>query len=149
MKHGKSDSRLYGCWLDMKQRCYNSNNDDYHTHGGKGVTVCQEWQGENGAKNFIEWSIANGYRDDLTLDRIDNNGNYCPENCRWADAVTQANNRSTNHLITYNGKTQTMKQWAIEYNIPYCTLQMRIVRGWSVEKALTTPVQTAKQNKAP
>lgn len=96
---------------------------------------------KNSFESFYEWAINNGCKKELSIDRIDNNGNYYPENCRWATKKEQANNRRSNHLITYNGRTQNILAWSEEKNIPYATLQARISRyKWSVEKALETPI---------
>lgn len=100
--------------------------------------VCDAWLSFDA---FRDWSLSNGYKDDLTLDRIDGSKDYCPENCRWVDWEVQQNNRCNNHLITFNGKTQTMSQWAREIGLKPKTLSRRINdKGWSVEKALTTPL---------
>ena len=124
-------------WRAMKERCYNSKCEAYHNYGGRGIIVCDEWL--HNFKAFYDWSITNGYRDDLTIDRIDVNGNYEPSNCRWVTRLTQANNQRTNHLITYKGETHTMAEWAKIKHISYGALRQRLYRKWSIEKALNTP----------
>lgn len=131
----RKQERLYGIWKGIKVRTYNTHHKDYKYCGAKGVTICDEW--DKSYEAFKEWALNNGYRDDLTIDRIDNSGNYCPENCRWADLYTQANNKSNNHLITYNGKTQNMTQWAREIGVRRELIKDRLKSGWSVEDALT------------
>ena len=119
----------------MRQRCYNPKNKRYKEYGARGVTVCEEWL--NNFEAFYEWAIANGYRDNLTIDREDANKNYEPSNCRWITAKEQANNKRNNNYITYNGETHTIAEWAEIYNIKYSTLYQRINRyGWSVDRAL-------------
>lgn len=135
-KHGKGNTRIYEIWCNIKTRCYNKSNKRYLDYGGRGITVCDEWLHDFQA--FYDWSMANGYRDDLTIDRIDNNKGYLPDNCRWVTQKEQQNNRRNNHLITYNGKTQTLAQWADEIGLSYKTIQSRIKRGWNIEKALNT-----------
>lgn len=131
----RRQERLYGIWKGIKVRTHNTHHKDYKYCGAKGITICDEW--DKSYEAFKEWALNNGYRDDLTIDRIDNSGNYCPENCRWADLYTQANNKSNNHLITYNGKTQNMTQWAREIGVRRELIKDRLKSGWSVEDALT------------
>lgn len=141
-KHLMSDSRLYSIWDLMKQRCFNVNRKEYPNYGGRGITICVEWLE---SKNFIDWSLNNGYADNLTLDRIDNDGDYCPENCRWVDRKTQQNNRRNNRLITYNGITKTITEWANDNGLPYYVLKKRLdILGWSFEKAISEPIRNNK-----
>lgn len=139
--------RLYGIWRGMKERCYSPKHINYHRYGGRGITVCEEWI--NSFQEFYDWAMANGYADDLTIDRKDNDGNYEPGNCRWATQKEQANNRRTNVKITYDGKTMDIKQWADELGICYTTLFFRITNGWPVEKAFNEPIITTLRNRYP
>lgn len=107
--HGKTHTRLYRIWEGMKSRC--GSTKDYYKWW-KDISVCEEWQE---FESFYQWAISNGYRDNLTIDRIDNNGNYEPSNCRWATLKTQANNRSSNRYMTYNGVTKRMTEWMREF----------------------------------
>lgn len=137
LQHGLSNTRIHNIWDGMKDRCTNPNSVSYSNYGGRGITICDEWR--NNFLSFYNWSIENGYADNLSIDRIDVNGNYEPENCRWADAKTQANNARRNHTLTYHGKTMTISQWADEKGMSYSKLKSRINKcGWSVEKALET-----------
>ena len=127
----------------MKNRCYNKNDSHYPRWGGRGIQICSEWLFD--FDNFREWALYNGYADNLTIDRINNDGNYCPDNCRWVTVAEQNNNQRTNRLITYNGKTQNLKQWSKELHINYGTLLSRLDESkWSIEKAFTTPVKEGK-----
>lgn len=142
-KHGMSDSRLYTIWALMKYRCNNPNRKEYADYGGRGIRVCKEW---NDPQNFIDWALNNGYSDDLTLDRIDNNSGYCPENCRWVTKSVQMNNRRTCRYITHNGETKTISQWAKEKGMRYIQLKRRIDNyGWSIERALDEPLHSQKK----
>lgn len=114
--HGMSESRLYECWRDMRNRCYLKTRYDYHRYGGRGIKVCEEWK--NSFEEFMKWALSNGYKDDLTIDRIDVNKDYCPENCRWVDRKTQAINRRTSILIEYKGKKLCLKGWAELFDKP-------------------------------
>ena len=121
----------------MKSRCYNKNNKDYADYGGRGITIYPEWR--NSFIAFYNWAMSNGYNEPLEIDRIDNSGNYEPSNCRWVTRKEQNNNTRHNHLITFNGETHTMKEWANIKNIPYTTLASRInILHWDIEKALNT-----------
>ena len=139
------NTRLYDIWVNMKQRCFNQNDQAYQNYGGRGIAVCDEWKDDFQA--FYDWSVSNGYQDGLSIDRINNDGNYSPENCRWTDRNVQNRNRRNNHKITYNGVTKTVVEWAEEKNIPYELLLNRLNKlGWSVERALTTPIEKRMHN---
>ena len=139
-KHGLHDSRLYGIWSGMRQRCEDINASNYSRYGGRGIAVCEEW--EKDFQAFYDWSVRNGYAENLTIERIDNEGNYCPENCRWTTTKEQANNKRNNHLISHKGETHTLTQWAEIKGINAGTLWSRINDyGWDIEKALTAPVR--------
>ena len=102
-------TRLYGIWVGMKGRCYNEHDARYERYGRRGISVCEEWK--ESFEAFHNWAILNGYNDNLTIDRIDNNGNYSPENCRWATQKEQSRNRSTNINITIGNSTRTLTEW--------------------------------------
>lgn len=136
--HKLSKTRIYHIWAKIKHRCYNNHNNRYHCYGGRGITVCDEWK--NDFMSFYNWSMQNGYNDTLTIDRIDVNGNYEPNNCRWATYVEQGTNTRSNHLITYNGETHCLSEWCRILNLNYArTINRLNVYNWSVEKAFTTP----------
>lgn len=135
-----TDSKLYKIWNSMKCRCYTVSSGAYFKYGAKGIRMCDEWK--NDFMAFYNWALANGYSDELTIDRIDYRGNYEPSNCRWASIRTQANNKSNVRKYEYNGELHTMTEWSEIMNINYGALWERLnVLGWSVEKALTTPVR--------
>ena len=139
--HGMSTSRLARILHSMRQRCTYEKSINFADYGGRGIRVCEEWT--RNADAFFTWASANGYADDLTIDRIDVNGDYSPENCRWASMKEQQNNRRNNVVIEFRGKTQTAKQWAEELGIKYTTLRHRQKAGWSMEKIAATPVAVA------
>lgn len=140
--HGKTKTRLYNIWSSMRERCYCKTASAYKYYGGKGIGICEEWQDYSA---FEKWALENGYdptakSHQCTIDRIDSSKGYSPDNCRWVDSTVQSNNVSNNIRITYEGKTQTLAQWAREKDLPYHFLYDRIVvYGWSAEKAFTQP----------
>lgn len=139
-KHGFSQTRIYNIWKGIIRRCTCPKDKDYARYGAVGKGVCSEWLGDDGAKRFIEWAVAHGYSDGLTIDRIDNSKGYNPENCHWVDVKSQANNRKNNRLITYNGETHTVQEWAEIKGIKHSCLLYRL-NHWGVEKSLETAVQ--------
>lgn len=137
VKHGLSNTRLHKIWHSMYCRCYYTSTNQYKNYGGRGIKVCEEWKHIQGFINFYNWAINNGYKETLTLDRIDNNKGYCPSNCRWITPKEQSNNRRNNVYYTFNGETKTSKQWCELYNISQTTLSDRLKRGWTLQQALT------------
>ena len=142
IKHNKSNTRLYNIWEHMKHRCNNPNSKRHEFYYDKGIKVCDEWQ--NDFMNFYNWAINNGYQDNLTIDRINNDGNYEPNNCRWATVTEQNNNQSTNIKIKYNNNIYTMKQFCKKYNLKRETLDYRLKNNWDIEKIINTPTQSKK-----
>ncbi len=141
-KHGGKGTRLYSIWIDMNRRCNDPKAPHYENYGGRGIRVCVAW---SDFAVFREWANDNGYDDRLTIDRIDNNEGYSPENCRWTTIKTQENNRRNNTLLTLNKETRTLSQWAEITGIHRATISRRIfVYGWPVERALTEPVRKNK-----
>lgn len=143
--HGESQTRLYNIWCGIKNRTSKSTDakhkKDYYD---RGIRICKEW--EHSFETFRDWALSHGYKDNLTIDRIDNDGNYCPENCRWTTNYVQSNNRRSNRNYTFNGKTQNISQWARELDISEDMLRDRLViLGWSVEDALLKPSQRRQQ----
>lgn len=136
-RHGDSKSRLYKIWSGMKNRCYCKSHHEFQNYGGRGISVCDEWMNY---ANFKKWAISSGYVDDknCTLDRENNDLNYCPDNCRWASGTVQSNNRRNNVHITFNGIDHTLAEWSKIVGIKQDTISYRIKHGWSIEKALTT-----------
>lgn len=136
--HGMTKTRLYNIWRVMLKRCDYGKATNYKNYGAKGIQVCLEWYD---FKKFKEWSIGHGYADDLTIDRIDNNKGYAPENCRWVDMKAQGRNNCRNKCLTFRGETHCLMEWSEIMGINYRTLQNRInLYGWSIERAFTTPV---------
>lgn len=136
IKHGLHRTRLYNIWCGMKERCSIPSSCCYKYYGGRGITVCSEW---NDFSAFMEWALSHGYTDNLTIDRKDTNGNYCPENCRWITLKEQQSNKRSNHYIEFNGERLMLKDWAQRIGISHATLLERIERWGSIEEALTIP----------
>lgn len=137
--HGMSHTRLDRIYRKMRNRCYREKDEAYRYYGLKGIAVCDEWLTDPAA--FFDWAKQNGYADNLTLDRIDRNGNYEPQNCRWVTMKEQCSNRSTNRYLTFNGETKTVTQWAETIGVKSNLIFDRLERGWSVEDALLKPKQ--------
>lgn len=140
--HGMSQTRLYEIWKNMKRRCYKETNSRYENYGGRGIIICDEWK-----DNFIpfyNWAMANGYNDNLTIDRENVDGNYEPSNCRWATWQEQSYNTTRTHHLTFNGKTQCISEWAKELDLTCSAIQHRLQRKWNLNKILTTPLRTIK-----
>ena len=135
VKHNQTSSKLYMIWKTMKQRCYNPKNKSYKNYGGREISICDEWI--NDFNSFYNWSIENNYKEGLSIDRIDNNGNYEPSNCRWTTRKTQSNNTRTNRYITINEQTKTLAEWCEVYNMKYQTVHSRLKKGYNILDALT------------
>lgn len=131
---GGKTSRLFSIWKGMKQRASNPNTKMFKRYGGRGIVLCEEWK--NDFAKFKEWALDNGYEDNLTIDRINNDGNYEPSNCRWADWVTQSRNKSDNTWITIDKETKTLSEWCEISPNKRNTVRGRIQRGWDPKKAV-------------
>jgi len=150
LKHGESRTRLNAIWREMRYRCNTPTADAYPDYGGRGVSVCTEWN--NSFEVFREWALANGYQDHLTIDRENNNGNYEPGNCRWVDMKVQSNNKRTNINLTYKGETLTATQWAEKLGLKKPTVFSRIRQGLSVDEILNplvSPINKAQYHATP
>lgn len=142
--HGYTGTSLYAVYNTMLARCENPNHSQFPVYGGRGISVCEEWK--NSFDSFLEWALAAGYEEGLSIDRRDNDGNYEPSNCRWVTSKVQANNKSNNHFITYKGETHTIAEWAEITGISQYTISQRIRKlGWDEVKAITTPTHTRRK----
>ena len=128
-KHGDRKTRLYGIWTGIKSRCFNKNCSSYKNYGGRGISVCKEWLGSDGYIYFKEWALDNGYSDDYSIDRINVDKDYSPDNCRWVDNSTQANNTRQNRYLTINGETKTLAEWSRITGVKSGTIRYRIENG--------------------
>lgn len=136
--HGATGTPLWKVWANMRQRCADPNTKDFLRYGGRGIKVCDEW---SDFPPFQDWALANGYVPGLTIERTDNDGDYCPENCRWVDRKAQARNRRTTVMVEAFGETRPTPEWAEDPRcvVSYTTLRQRLMRGWPAERAITTP----------
>ncbi|QOY37065.1 hypothetical protein AWH56_005335 [Anaerobacillus isosaccharinicus] len=134
--NGHAKERLYRIWTGMHRRCYDRNADNYKWYGGKGIFICEEW---HNFLTFREWSLDNGYNDELTIDRIDSYKNYSPDNCRWQTQKKQMNNVSSNNILSYEGREYTQSEFAEEFNLKYHTVVNRLRLGWSLKRIVNTP----------
>lgn len=139
--HGGAHTLEYGVWLSMKRRCDSPNVKTYHRYGGRGIKVCERWQGKDGFPNFL--ADMGRKPEGKSINRIDNDGNYEPSNCEWATRKEQANNMSNNRIIEYGFCRRTLSKWAITRKIPVTTLHQRFVYGWSIHKALFKPLRSS------
>ena len=145
-KHNQRHTKLYEVWKTIKQRCLNPKNVSYHNYGGRGITICEEWK--NDFMSFYNWSMKNGYKEGLTIDRINNDGNYEPSNCRWTTRLVQNNNTRVNNYITINNETKTLTEWCRFYNANYGKVyRLYKLKNYDIIKALTASTQNLKSSK--
>lgn len=141
--------RLNRIFRHIRGRCYNPNNKDYKDYGGRGITICEEWNNrekvpneDNATKGYLafkKWALSHGYSDNLTIDRIDTNKGYSPDNCRWVTNKVQQNNKRNNRYITYSGKTQSLAKWCEELGLNYNRVKARLNHcRWTVAKSFET-----------
>lgn len=142
-KHNLYNTRIYKIWRGIKDRCYNEKHVAYKRYGGRGIKMCDDWK--NDVVKFNEWAINNGYNDNLTIDRIDNNGDYEPNNCRWATKEEQQNNTRKNKFYEYNGELLTLSQISRKYNISDSTLYHRLKKYNSIKIAIELPINLSKK----
>ena len=134
-KHGLSEDPLYNRFTNIVSRCESPTNPEYKNYGGRGISICDEWR--NDFKAFYNWSMQNGYKKELSIDRIDVNGDYEPNNCRWVDNIVQANNTRSNHFIEYNGERKTIAEWGRKLGISYSGLWRKLkAHKWSMEDVI-------------
>ena len=136
-ENSKVGGRVYDTWNRMIHRCYDINHHKYLSYGARGIKVCDEWK--NNYDTFYKWAIENGYREGLWIERIDNDGDYCPENCKWATRKEQMRNTRRSKHIEYNGETHCLAEWCEILNLYYPTINGRLHKGWSIEKSFEKP----------
>lgn len=133
-KHGKTHSKLYYIWTNMKGRCNNKNDKSYRNYGGRGIHVFTDW--EDNFIAFYDWAITNGYEEGLSIERIDVNKDYCPDNCKWVSVSEQANNKRDTIYVTLDGKTYRLREICTTYGVKYATALWRYHKGYPIEKIL-------------
>lgn len=144
--HNGSGTRLYRIYNNMLTRCFTQKSKDYRLYGGKGIKVCAEWLGDNGFVNFRNWSLQNGYDDTLTIDRINSNGNYEPQNCRWTTNKVQMNNTCRNRYIEFQGERHTVTEWSEITGLSLETILSRLRYKWTIKDTLTKPIKIHKRH---
>lgn len=145
MTHGMSKSKLFTIWWAMICRCENENNKSYPNYGGRGICVCDEWHDSSA---FFEWALNNGYSDGLSIERIDVDEGYSPDNCKWITREKQAHNKRNNFMVDFEGEQKRLVQLCEEYGIDYSTVYQRVRKlGWDTKKALTTPARKIEKRK--
>lgn len=145
-KHNMTGTRLYQIWINIKSRCYRKKNPFYKDYGARGIKMCAEWR--DSFESFAEWALSNGYQDDLTIERINNDLDYRPNNCKWIGIGDQANNRRSNIKITYKNETHNLSEWCKIYGVNYDLVYNRIHnKHWDFERAMFEPVHAEKRNR--
>ena len=142
----KDNQKLYKVWSGIKQRCFNPNSNRYKNYGGRGISICDEWK--NSFETFCKWALENGYKEGLSIDRIDHEKDYDPSNCRWTDEITQQNNRTNNTLYEYEGETHTLTEWSRIKGIKpktFCTRWRRGYRGHDLMKPTMTKSEVGRK----
>lgn len=134
LKHGKSNTRLYRIWMRMKQRCYYEKSNRYKNYGARGIRVCNEWLDD--FMNFYSWAMENGYKENLTIDRIDTDGNYTPDNCKWSTNLEQQRHTTRSRNVTYNGETRCLSEWCEILNLDYDKTKFDLNKGLSLQNCL-------------
>ena len=135
VSHCDSTTRLYKIWYGIIRRTEDSKRKEYKDYGGRGIKMCAEWR--ESYEVFRDWAQQNGYEDNLSIDRIDNDGGYSPLNCRWTDKYKQANNRANSCVLSFDGVSKTTSEWSHELGVPYSRLKKRVRLGWSAERVLS------------
>lgn len=143
--HGQRNSRIYTIWNNMKLRCYNKNQNNYFNYGGRGIKICDEWK--NDFTTFYNWAIENGYSDELSIERINNDGDYEPSNCKWANLHEQARNKRNNRFLEHDGKKMIAPDWSKVTGIPEKIIYDRMTKGWDDERVLTQPIGKSTKSK--